>query len=106
MTRFSVPVGWVVVASVWLGAVPLQAHLIGDAAHDELARMAAEAVAAERAALVRSAARRPGPWRVAQVKVTPENARVDYLRAYPAQAEDDKRKTGAVTHRYTVAPAK
>ncbi|MBL9190198.1 MAG: metallophosphoesterase [Opitutaceae bacterium] len=43
---------------------------------------------------------------IMRVNVTPETALVDYVRAYPTQAEDDKRKTGAVTHRYTVAPAK
>jgi len=39
-----------------------------------------------------------------RISVTPEKALVEYVRAYPDSAENDSRKTGAVTHRYTVAP--
>lgn len=41
---------------------------------------------------------------ILRVSVAPEAATVEYVRAYPANAERDGCKTGAVTHRYTVAP--
>jgi predicted phosphodiesterase len=43
---------------------------------------------------------------ILRVKVSPRESLVEYVRAYPANAENETRKTGAVTHRYTVAPAK
>jgi hypothetical protein len=45
-------------------------HLTGETAHDELARLAAQELAAERAgaAWMRATKPRPGPWRVAQVR--------------------------------------
>jgi hypothetical protein len=39
-----------------------------------------------------------------RISVSPEKALVEYVRAYPDSAENDSRRTGAVTHRYTVAP--
>lgn len=42
---------------------------------------------------------------ILRVTVSPELATAEYVRAYPANAERGERKTGAVTHRYTVAPA-
>jgi hypothetical protein len=43
---------------------------------------------------------------ILRVKVAPEESVVEYVRAYPTNAENSTRKTGAVTHRYTVAPAR
>ena len=43
---------------------------------------------------------------ILRVNVSAQQALVEYVRAYPTSAEDGVRKTGAVTHRYTVAPAK
>jgi hypothetical protein len=42
---------------------------------------------------------------IIRVKVSPQQALVEYVRAYPTNAENSARKTGAVTHRYAVAPA-
>ncbi len=39
---------------------------------------------------------------ILRVTVAPEKAAVEYVRAYPASAEGGERKTGAVTHQYTV----
>ena len=39
-----------------------------------------------------------------RISVSPEKAVVEYVRAYPDSAENESRHTGAVTHRYTVAP--
>jgi hypothetical protein len=41
---------------------------------------------------------------VLRVSVSPEKSVVDYVRAYPAKAEDAGHKTGAVTHSYAVRP--
>ncbi|MBI5772741.1 MAG: hypothetical protein HZA89_03235 [Verrucomicrobia bacterium] len=42
---------------------------------------------------------------ILRVTVSPEKAVVDYVRAYPAAAKSAERKTGAVTHSYTVRPS-
>ncbi len=39
---------------------------------------------------------------IMRVTVSPEKVLVEYVRAYPASAESAERKTGAVTHSYTV----
>ena len=39
---------------------------------------------------------------ILRVTVSPAEALVEYVRAYPANAERDVRKTGAVTQRYTL----
>lgn len=41
---------------------------------------------------------------ILRVSVSPEKSVVDYVRAYPANAEDAAHKTGAVTHSYEVLP--
>lgn len=41
---------------------------------------------------------------ILRVRVSAEKAVVEYVRAYPASAENAERKTGAVTHRYEVRP--
>jgi hypothetical protein len=41
---------------------------------------------------------------ILRVSVSPEKAVVDYVRAYPANAESAERKTGSVTHTYEVHP--
>ena len=57
-----------------VGSAPMAlAHYTGEAVHDELARLAAQELAAERAATlrvasVRNTAQRSGPWRVSQVR--------------------------------------
>lgn len=43
---------------------------------------------------------------ILRVNVSARQALVEYVRAYPTNAENSERKTGAVSHRYTVAPAK
>ena len=56
-------------AMMVLSVTTVRAHVTGDAAHDELARMIAQELAAEGAATVtRVAAVRTGPWRIAQVR--------------------------------------
>ncbi len=42
---------------------------------------------------------------ILRVSVSPEKALVEYVRAYPPGAEGDGRKTGTVTHSYTVPPS-
>jgi hypothetical protein len=42
---------------------------------------------------------------ILRVSVAPPGATVEYVRAYPANAERDGRKTGTVTHRYVVSPS-
>jgi hypothetical protein len=42
---------------------------------------------------------------ILRVTVAPGTATVEYVRAYPANNERDGRKTGSVTHRYTLTPA-
>ena len=42
---------------------------------------------------------------ILRIKVSPQQALVEYVRAYPANAESSTKKTGSVTHRYTVSPA-
>ena len=39
---------------------------------------------------------------ILRVTVSPDQAVVEYVRAYPSDAEGPQRRTGAVTHRYTV----
>jgi predicted phosphodiesterase len=39
---------------------------------------------------------------ILRVMVSPERAVVEYVRAYPAKAESDERRTGSVTHKYTI----
>ncbi len=41
---------------------------------------------------------------ILRVNVSPERALVEYVRAYPERAESETRRTGAVTHRYTMWP--
>ncbi len=41
---------------------------------------------------------------ILRVTVAPAAATVEYVRAYPDAAENASRRTGSVTHRYTVAP--
>lgn len=41
---------------------------------------------------------------ILRVNVSPERAVVEYVRAYPDSAESDMRRTGSVTHRYSVSP--
>ena len=43
---------------------------------------------------------------ILRVNVSAQQALVEYVRAYQENAENGTRKTGAVSHRYTVAPAK
>lgn len=43
---------------------------------------------------------------ILRVSVSTAESVVEYVRAYPAAAERDTRKTGSVTHRYAVLPAK
>ncbi len=43
---------------------------------------------------------------ILRVKVAPAEAVVEYVRAYPASAENGVRRSGAVTHRYAVTPAR
>ena len=57
-----------------VGAPMALAHFTGEAAHDELARLAAQALAAERAVPVRVATVRPGPRRVAQERAEKPSA--------------------------------
>jgi hypothetical protein len=45
-----------------------------------------------------------GPSGIMRVSVSSTEANVEYVRAYPANVERGERKTGAVTHRYTVTP--
>lgn len=73
MARNPALLGVVALMAISLGGAVARAHFTGETAHDELARMAAQELAAERAAVVRvararDAAPRPGPWRVAQVR--------------------------------------
>lgn len=42
---------------------------------------------------------------ILRVAVSPQTAVVEYVRAYPANAENGGRWTGSVTHRFTVAPS-
>ena len=41
---------------------------------------------------------------ILRVQVAPGQGVVEYVRAYPDQAEGGTRRTGAVTHRFTVNP--
>jgi len=41
---------------------------------------------------------------ILRVTVSPDQAFIEYVRAYPDSAESSSRKTGAVTHRYMLAP--
>lgn len=41
---------------------------------------------------------------ILRVTVSPERALVEYVRAYPDSAENNSRKTGAITHAYSLAP--
>jgi hypothetical protein len=41
---------------------------------------------------------------ILRVAVSPEDARVEYVRAYPDAAEDGGHRTGSVTQRYVVRP--
>jgi hypothetical protein len=41
---------------------------------------------------------------ILRVNVSPERALVEYVRAYPDRAEDATHRSGAVSHRYTIAP--
>ena len=41
---------------------------------------------------------------ILRVSVSAERALVEYVRAYPDSAESETRRTGSVTHRYTVLP--
>ncbi len=41
---------------------------------------------------------------IMRVTVSPEEAVVDYVRAYPPVAENSEHKTGTVTHSYTIKP--
>lgn len=41
---------------------------------------------------------------ILRVTVSPEQTSVAYVRAYPDSAEGGERKTGAITHRYTLNP--
>ncbi|MEQ1859210.1 MAG: metallophosphoesterase family protein [Chthoniobacteraceae bacterium] len=41
---------------------------------------------------------------ILRVTVSPDKAVADYVRAYPDSAESAERKTGAVTHSYTIKP--
>lgn len=41
---------------------------------------------------------------ILRVTVSPQRALVEYVRAYPDSAESAERRTGAVTHRYELAP--
>lgn len=41
---------------------------------------------------------------ILRVRVTPDEAQVEYVRAYPDRNEDAQHRTGAVTHRYVIAP--
>lgn len=43
---------------------------------------------------------------ILRVAVAPEQAVVEYVRAYPAEAEARGLRSGAVTHRYTVTPGR
>ena len=43
---------------------------------------------------------------ILRVRVSAAETLVEYIRAYPTGAENATRKTGAVTHHYTVAPAR
>lgn len=43
---------------------------------------------------------------ILRVQVSAGESSVEYVRAYPASAESETRKSGAVSHRYTVAPAR
>jgi hypothetical protein len=45
-----------------------------------------------------------GPGGHLRVSVSPEQTLVEYIRAYPANAEGGARKTGEVTQRYVLAP--
>jgi hypothetical protein len=40
---------------------------------------------------------------ILRVSVTPENCRVEYVRAFPDNAENEVRQTGSITHAYGVA---
>ena len=77
MTDHPALLGLVALATLSLGGVA-RAHFTGETAHDELARMAAQALAAEQAATIRGAStqtpagretpKRAGPLRIAQVR--------------------------------------
>ena len=41
---------------------------------------------------------------ILRVNVTPERALVEYVRAYPDSAESATRRSGSVSHRYTLTP--
>jgi hypothetical protein len=41
---------------------------------------------------------------ILRVTVSPEQTQVEYVRAYPAGVESATRRSGAVTHRYRIAP--
>lgn len=41
---------------------------------------------------------------ILRVSVSPQDGRVEYVRAYPDHAENETRKTGSITHAYTIAP--
>ncbi|KAB2669696.1 MAG: hypothetical protein DVB31_05765 [Verrucomicrobia bacterium] len=43
-----------------------------------------------------------GPSGILRVAVSPANAVVEYVRAYPTAGESEGRRTGDVTHRYTI----
>ena len=43
---------------------------------------------------------------ILRIKVSPQQALVEYVRAYPENAESSTKKTGSVTQHYKVAPAK
>ena len=55
MARNPVWLGVVALMAISLGGTVARAHFTGETAHDELARLAAQEVAAERAAVVRVA---------------------------------------------------
>lgn len=43
---------------------------------------------------------------ILRVKVAPQQALVEYVRAYPDSAENATRRTGSITHRYTVGASR
>ena len=47
-----------------------------------------------------------GASRILRVQVSAGETSVEYVRAYPASAESETRTPGAMSHRYTVAPAR
>lgn len=78
MTNNPALLGLVALATLSFGGVAARAHFTGETAHDELARMAAQELAAEQATTTGGAAtrmfaarettKRAGPWRIAQVR--------------------------------------